>query len=172
MHPFTSSRKIIFTGTLLAISALYQASAFAEDSTAQKQVPPPPANVVKPVDPSALNPEQREAFRAISKNMYETMRSGKELHEEILSLTQADAYDEKKVRELIQKHHKEAEESLVKASRDMHDFYKTLSPEQKKQFDAMSEKMKERRKEEMKDRMKEHIKERAEKQPAKEGDGK
>jgi len=158
MHTPTLFNKMIFAGVLLAATTFYNTAAFAEDTTAQKKVPPP-AKVVKPVDPSALSAEQREKFRNIMKEMYENMRSGKELHDEIQDLAQSKTYDEKQVRALIQKHHKAAEENMVKASRDMHEFYKTLSPEQKKKLDEMKDEMKERRR----DGAKEHRKEGGEK---------
>lgn len=154
MRTFTSSGKIILTSALLVISALYQASAFAEDSSTQKQVSPP-TKVVKPADSLTLSAAQRETFRNILKERYENIRNGKEVYDEIQKLTESSTYDEKQVRALIQKYHQAAEKSMVKTSREMHNFYKTLSPEQKEQLDEIRDEMKERRRDDMREHKKE-----------------
>lgn len=163
MQTPTLFNKIMFS-SLLAASALYQGTVLAEGQSSPPTTPPP-AVMATQSGPAMLNPEQREAFRALSKEMYGNMRDERELHDELRTLAQSNTYDEKQVRALIQKRHKEAEESMVKSSRQMHDFYKTLTPEQRKQMDAMHQQMKER--------MKEHMKDRSEARATKkEGDGK
>lgn len=164
-------KKIIYTSTLLALTSLYNTTTFA-DSPAVPQISPPPVNTAKPA--AALKPEQQAAFRKISKEMHERMLREKELHNEVRALAQSDAYDEKKVRALIQKHHKETEEEMVASSKEMNDLYKTLTPEQKKQLDMIRDKTKERRddmKENMREGMKEKMKEHGEKRHAKDSDG-
>lgn len=157
--------QIVCAGALFAITTWCSTTVAAdEQKTAVKA--PAPAKVAKQPDPSMLNPEQRKAFQNISKEMHENMRAGQALHEEIRALTQSDAYTEKKVRELVQKRHKEAEESMVKSSREMHDFYKTLTPEQKKRFAALHEQMKERQRNEMKSRIKDRDTKQTTKKPA------
>jgi Spy/CpxP family protein refolding chaperone len=149
--------RLVCTSALLAITGLHQASVFA-DTPGSPIKAPAPGNAAKQPDAATLSPEQRKVFQDISKEMYENIRASQALQEEIRAITESDAYDEKKVRQLVQKRHKEAEESIVKSSREMHAFYKSLTPEQKKRFDVLRDQMKERHRKEMKDRAKEKTK--------------
>jgi len=136
--------KIVCVITLLAAAAFYNSAVLADDTAKPKTSPPPKMEKPAQGEP-VLSAEQQATFRKITKDMYESSRGCKELRDEIRELSRSDAYDEKKIRALIQKRHKEEEERLVKSSKEIHAFHKALTPEQKKQIDAMHKQMKERR---------------------------
>lgn len=99
-----------------------------------------------------LNDAQKEAFKNAMKQMHESMVNAEQVQEQIRSIVQSDNYDEKKVRDIIQKNDKAQEENKVKQSKAMNDFYKSLTPEQKTKFKSMQSEMKDRAKGRMKER--------------------
>ncbi len=104
-------------------------------------------------DELKLNDKQRGLLKSSMKQMMSNMHSGKELHEQLRELTQSDNYDEKKVRELIHKNGADMEANMLKSSKTMHEFYASLSAEQKSKFKEMHNDMKTK----MKDHRKGHM---------------
>ena len=147
------------------ISMLFVAlspSAFAEMPAAGSK---PAAG---PMGKMNLSESQQSALREASAGMRDVMQSNMKLQEEIRNLTHSGNYDEKKVRELVQKHHKQTEDKIVSASTKMNAFYQSLSPEQKKQFEEMRQNAEEHRQEKMKEGMQKHMQKRMEKRMEKE----
>ena len=108
-------------------------------------------------DELKLTDSQRAAFKNVMEQMRKTFHSGRDLHEQIRDITESDNYDEKKIRDLIHKHNIEMENNIVSDSKAMHDFYQSLSPEQKTKFNEMRNRMKDRMKQHMRDHMKDRM---------------
>jgi Spy/CpxP family protein refolding chaperone len=120
-------------------------------------------------DELKLNDKQRELFRTAMGQKMAAMRKTMEMQEQLRELTQSDNYDEKKLRDVIHNSNKESEEAIVTASKAMHEFYKSLSAEQKTKLKEMHAKRKAEMKEHMKDHMMEHRKDHTNKQDDDEG---
>jgi len=104
-----------------------------------------------------LTDSQRAAFKNVIQQMRETFHSGRDLHEQIRDITESDNYDEKKIRDLVRKHDTEMENNIVSNSKAMHDFYQSLSPEQKTKFNDLRKQMKDRMEQHMKGHMKDRM---------------
>jgi len=103
-----------------------------------------------------LTDSQRVAFRTAMRQMGDAMHDSRDLHEELRDLTESDNYSESKVRDLLHKHEASIENNLVSASKTMHDFYASLTPEQKEQFNDMRSQMRKRMIDGMRDRHHDH----------------
>jgi len=108
-------------------------------------------------DELKLTDSQRAAFKNIMLQMRNTFHSGRDLHEQIRDITESDNYDEKKIRDLVRKHDTEMENNIVSNSKAMHDFYQSLSPEQKTKFNDLRKQMKDRMKQHMRNHMKDRM---------------
>jgi len=106
------------------------------------------------MDQLALNEKQRELFKTATKEKMASMHDVMDVHEKLREMSQSDTYDEKKARELLRSKNKEVEDGIIKASKSMHEFYKSLTPEQKTKLNDMHSKMREKMKEHMRDDMK------------------
>lgn len=103
-----------------------------------------------------LNDKQRELFKTAMQQKMGGMHTGMDMHENLRELTQSDNYDEKKVRELVRKNNQEEEERIVKSSKSMNEFYKSLSPEQKSKLKEMHKNRNAKMKGQMNEKMSGH----------------
>lgn len=163
--PQTLCRGVLLTALAVSAAAIPAAAVAGDPDTAAPEKHSGIARREQMMGPLQLNPEQRQAHQNALKQMQASMRSGMKLHDELRQLTHSDQYDEKKARALIQQRHKEAEENLVKSSFAMHEFYKSLSPDQQQQFNAMRSGIQEQHRSDMKDQGKERLQQQLEKPP-------
>lgn len=167
-HASLTLPRQLFIAFVLALSGLATGSASADShqptdakATTQAAAMPPPGMQQPGSQQHGMSPErhgmeglaglnlnetQRALYKTAMGQKMQSMQTGMSLHEELRELSQADSYDEKKVREAIAKHQKEAEEKMVSSSKAMNEFYKSLSPEQKTQLKQMHEHRKEQMK--------------------------
>lgn len=102
-----------------------------------------------------LSAEQQKARERAMQLHRECMKAEQAFHDQVREMVHSDQYDEKKLKELISQHHKDAEIKILASAKAMHEFHASLSPEQKKKLAEKREGMREGMKEHMKDRMKE-----------------
>lgn len=166
MLKFASALKSRFTLILLLPLLLVSHTLLAETSDAAQE-PTTKVLPTKPVETASdrlnLSPEQRKAYEDAMQEVRENMHANMKLHDEISQAMYSDKYDESSVRSMIQKHHQQTEDTLVKSSKAMNDFYKSLSPEQKKNFDEIQQKKRERMKTHHEERINERREERGKK---------
>jgi len=99
-----------------------------------------------PMEELNLNDAQRTAFRKAAKQMHQTMLATREMHEALRDVVNSDNYSEKKAREIYKANSKKMEDSVMLASGMMHDFYASLTPDQKVKFNEIRKQMNERMK--------------------------
>jgi len=135
---------------LLGVASGYADTANAVSSPAQTRpaVPSPEtpatsvASTTAPRSVAAelkLNATQLGAFRNSSKQMQAAMLSCKAVKQQLRALIQADKFDEAAAHKMIQKNNAELEVQLVAAAKAKHEFYASLTPEQKTKFNNLPE---------------------------------
>lgn len=103
-----------------------------------------------------LDDKQRGLLKAAMKQMRDVMHHLQKAHEQIREITQSDKFDEKKLRALIHNQNTASEDKIVAASKAYHEFYNSLTPEQKSKLAEHHKQIREHMRERMKEHMQQH----------------
>jgi Spy/CpxP family protein refolding chaperone len=144
------TRALVFSAAILVAAAMNLRAADAPPTSPA----PPHAGMMADMN---LSVAQRAAFRNAMKQLHETLRSQRDMHEQLRDMAQSDNYDAAKVRDLVHSQQTQNENNMVSSSTAMHDFYAMLTPDQKARLAEHRKQMREQ----MKSRMTEHMKDRA-----------
>jgi len=163
-----SQPKFLLAAAFLSLVGFTAVATHAADSAPEKQAPQlsadstdqhsmdmmnGPDNMKKPVGMGKdlkLSEKQRDTLKSGVSQMRDSMKSEKDMRDQLHSLIESDTYSDKKVHELIQKRNAEQENNLVKGAKTMHEFFASLSPEQKEKYKEIQSEMDARMKSHMK----------------------
>ena len=106
----------------------------------------PMAKSVKPdgipvpnTNPLNLNPAQQKEAMALRKEQADHFQTINGLERQLQALSSADTFDNEKAQNIAKQIAETTQAHLVLHAKNTHHFYNTLSPEQKKQFQAFEE---------------------------------
>lgn len=105
------------------------------------------------MDDLNLTDAQRTALRNAMQQRRTMMGTVRNLHEQLRAITESDKYDEKQVRNMVRKHNTEMENNIVNSTKAMHDFYASLTPEQKTKLEQHRKQAREHMMQRVHDRM-------------------
>lgn len=130
------------------IISLMAAGLHAENAPVGAQVPSAekPQDVMNPdkpqkpnANPLNLNPAQQQALAALRNEQASNLQKIHALQRQLMELSYSDSYDKDKAEQLVDQIAKATRTDMTSHSKKAHDFYVSLSPEQKKQYKAFEQ---------------------------------